>query len=265
MSRRSDGAHRVGSWSDRYDGRRGPRGVRVVSRGHGRGRQGQAERRADHDRRPDGRGHVGHDSHPARAGGPRHDLQPLVRVLSAVLPVARHDPDRALQPQPRRAGQPAAAGRLRAPRQGQHPARLAPAARLHHHPHRQVPERLRPRRAGRRAARVDRVARVGRPLDLPDVGIHAERERDAADLRPSQRAGPGALPARRLPREGRGLHPPPLGPRQALLPVRGIPGPAHGGPRTAGRPGATRARRRATAAGSPTSRCLVRPRSTRRT
>ena len=109
---------------------------------------------------------------------------------------------------------------------------------LRHGPHRQVPQRLRPRRAGRRSARLDRVVRVGRPLDLPDVGLHAERERDAEDLREPRGRGSGALPDRRLPREGGGLHPAPLGPRQALLPVGRVPGPPRrGAPGPSGRAG----------------------------
>ena len=37
--------------------------------------------------------------------------------------------------------------------------------------------------AGERAARLDRVVRLARLLDLPDVGLHAQRERHAEDVR----------------------------------------------------------------------------------
>ena len=75
-------------------------------------------------------------------------------------------------------------GRLRQARQGQHPSRSwLQRARLHHQPHRQVPERLRrdvpadvPPGWTEWYGSVDSV-------DLPDVGLHAERERHPADLR----------------------------------------------------------------------------------
>ena len=125
------------------------------------------------------------------------------------------------------AEQPAAQRRLRQARQGQHPPGVAAAPGVRH---RHIGKFLNGY-AGGVPARVDRVVRVGRPIDLPDVGLHAERERHAEDLREPRRGGPGALPDRRLPPEGRGLHPAPLGPRQALLPVRRVPGPARRGAR----------------------------------
>lgn len=49
-------------------------------------------------------------------------------------------------------------------------ARLAATGRVSHAPHRQVPQRLRPRRGGHGPTGLERVVRVDRPLDVPDVG-----------------------------------------------------------------------------------------------
>ena len=51
---------------------------------------------------------------------------------------------------------------------------------------RQVPERLRRPGAGRRAPGLERLARDGRLLDLPDVGLHDQRQRPLPHLRPAR-------------------------------------------------------------------------------
>ncbi len=231
-----DGAHRGSSWCDRCGDRRGSHDCGVVQRRRRAGSRAPSERRADHDRRPDGARHV---RAAVRAPGDRgagRDLPQLVRLLSPLLPLARHDAHRPLQPQPRRGEQPPAERGLRQARQGEHSAGVAPAPRIHDRPYRQVPERLWPDR--RRPARVDRVVRLDRSHDLQDVGLHAERERHLQDLRQPGGGGPRALPDRRLPPEGRGLHQAPLRSGEPVLPVGRVPGPAlrGAGGATGGRP-----------------------------
>ena len=77
------------------------------------------------------------------------DLQPLLRLLPALLPLAGQPADRPLRPQPQRPRQRAAQRRLHRLRyppglQPQH-RHLAAGRRLPHDPHRQVPQRLRRR------------------------------------------------------------------------------------------------------------------------
>ena len=55
-----------------------------------RGGAFEAERRPDHDRRPDGPRSVGHAAHEESAPCKGHDLQPLFRVIPALLSVAGH-------------------------------------------------------------------------------------------------------------------------------------------------------------------------------
>ena len=85
--------------------------------------------------------------------------------------------------------------RLRAVRQGELPPSLAEARRLLLGAHRQVPQRLRQRHARRCATGLERVVRRGGSHDLPDVGLHAQRERQAAR--------PTARPSSRTPRSTR--------------------------------------------------------------
>ena len=84
---------------------------------------------------------------PARQA--RRDLQPLLRLLPALLPLAGQPADRPLRAQHRRQGQRAAQRRLLRlllPRRLQpQPRHLAAGRRLPHDPHRQVPQRLRRR------------------------------------------------------------------------------------------------------------------------
>ena len=89
------------------------------------------------------------------------------------------------------------------------------------------------------AARVDGVARLRRSLHLPDVGLPPERGRRRAPVRPPAGREPGAVPDRRLPRQGGGRHPPPRAQRQAAVPERGVPRAARGERR--GAPGRARA------------------------
>ena len=112
--------------------------------------------------------------------------------LSAVLPLPRELPHRAVRPQPRRPRERPPAGGYAKLDRLEHPARLAAGRRLPHDSHRQVPERLR---------------RANDPLEIPPgwsewhgsvdpstyhvQRLHAQRGRNAGyDVRP--------LPDRRL-------------------------------------------------------------------
>ena len=195
-----------------------------------RSRAGSAsERRRDHDRRPDGRRPERHAGDPAGVRAPRRHLLQLVGLVSGLLPVAGELPDRSLRPQPRGHGALLADRRLRALQRRRRAAGMARARGVCHGPHRQVPQRLRHRPPGDRAARMERVVRRGRPRDLPDVGLHAQRERPPGHLREPDRREPRQLPDRRLPREGARRHPPwqPVGP--PVLPVACAAGPASRG------------------------------------
>ena len=95
------------------------------------------------------------------------------------------------------------------------------------------------------------MVRPGRPLHLPDVGLHDVRERQGAHLRRRAARDTRALPDRRHRQEGGGLHPPPRAGRRAVLPVgrRSSPRTTSRATRSGSR-GSWCARRRATAGGS---------------
>ena len=98
------------------------------------------------------------------------DVQRGLRLVPALLPVARDDVERPVHAQPRRPRQLPAERQLDQvpPARVQRPAGLAPGRRLLQRPHRQVHERLRdPGRHPSRPAGVGRVVREGlrgRPL-----------------------------------------------------------------------------------------------------
>src|SRR6266511_3528226 len=157
------------------------------------------------DRRSDARrdGGAAERAAPDRRSG-RHVRQQL-RLVLALLPVASDVPDRAVLAQQRRARERIAARRLREARLVQHPRRLVAAVRLLHDPPRQVPERVRPTEPHGDTCRLERVARLDRPADLPLLRLQAQRRRNANDVL----RGPAAvvLPDRRLPRQGERDHP----------------------------------------------------------
>ena len=82
---------------------------------------------------------------------PGRDLHAQLRQLLALLPVALDALHRPVRPQPRRAVQQAADGRVHAPRHVELAAALASGGRLSHDARGQVPQRLRARRAARRS------------------------------------------------------------------------------------------------------------------
>ena len=114
-------------------------------------------------------------------------------------------------------------GYERARAQGQHAPGLAAEGRLLHDPHRQVPQRLRPRRARRHPARLERLARRHRSQHLPDVGLHAQRERRRQDATARARARtlpptrPTSCATRRSRRSARRAE------QEAVLPVARVP------------------------------------------
>ena len=137
---RAQPPRRPRSGSPRHTGGARAPGAR---RRRGRGAPEAPERAGPHDRRPDARV-AARDAERARpARPPRHHVHPQLRVVLALLPVARHVPHRAVRPQPRRARQQAAHRRLREARHEQLPPALAPARRVSHDAPRQVPQRLR--------------------------------------------------------------------------------------------------------------------------
>ena len=85
----------------------------------------------------------------ALIAGKGDHLQPLLRLLPALLPLAGQPADRPLRPQPQRPRQRAAQRRLHRlllpPGLQPQPRHLAAGRRLPHDPHRQVPQRLRRR------------------------------------------------------------------------------------------------------------------------
>ena len=83
------------------------------------------------------------------------------------------------------------------------PPGLAAEGRATTRPSRQVPQRLRRPGAGRRAAGMERLARDGRLLDLPHVGLHDERQRPVPYVRPAVRRRPALLPDGRADRARR--------------------------------------------------------------
>ena len=109
---------------------------------------------------------------------PRHHVHAQLRVVLALLPVARDLPHRAVRPQPRRAGQQAARSaatrsstRATTSRSGSSAPGIARSTSASSSTATGVT-----RRHGG-AARLERVVRLGRPLDLPLLGLHAQRER----------------------------------------------------------------------------------------
>src|SRR5919108_739211 len=89
-------------------------------------------------------GHAGASPCAPPARSARHDLQPQLRHLSTVLPLARDLSNRAIPAQSRRLVELLARGwLLRVPGPGQHVAGLASARRVSHRPRRQVLERVR--------------------------------------------------------------------------------------------------------------------------
>ena len=174
------------------------------------------------DRRPDARVDAGDVGRAPDAGRAGHDLRARLRVQPALLPVALHSVHRPVLPQPRRARQPASGRRLRAPQQDRVAADLAAAGGLPHRAHRQVPQPLRGGLAPHRGATgLERVVRLGGPLDLPVLRLHAERERPAQHLRPGPQP---ALLLQRLLRPASDLRDPAHGrDAHALLPLGGLP------------------------------------------
>ena len=115
----------------------------------------------------------------------RHDLREQLRLVPALLPLARDVPHRPVRPQQHGHGECGAAGRLpeAAPDAREHAAGVAAGGRLPHRPPRQVPERLRTRQPDRGAAGLERVVRLHRPVDVPLLRLHAERERPPGHVR----------------------------------------------------------------------------------
>ena len=113
-------------------------------------------------------------------GGRGRALHALLRVLSAVLPVARHVPDGSVQPQQRRPHEHAAARWRGGARRRAHAAGVAGRGGLSHLAHRQVPQRLRAAPPARRAAGLDGLARHRRQEHVPDVRLQDVRERAAS-------------------------------------------------------------------------------------
>ena len=128
-----------------------------------------AERRRGDDRRPDARVDARACATCARAGGARARRSIDAFVIDrALLPVARDASHRPVLAQPRRARQPPARRRLRPARHAREAAGVAPARRLPHRAHRQVPQRLRPGLAPTEVPPGwSEWYDVGRPLDLP--------------------------------------------------------------------------------------------------
>ena len=143
------------------------------------------------------------------------DLQPLLRLLPALLPLAGQPADRPLRPQQRRQGQRAAQRRLLRlllPRRLQpQPRHLAAGRRLPHDPHRQVPQRLRRRtvrQRNHRAARLELLAHRAQRRHPPLLlRLHAQQQRPAqrtlrrlgelGNARIHRSATPPAAPSRR--------------------------------------------------------------------
>ena len=120
--------------------------------------------------------------------------------------------------------------------------------------------------AHRGAAGLERVVRVDRPIDLPLLGLHAQRERAAQDLR--HRPQPGLLQHRLLLAARRGPDRAERAEPAALLPLGRLPRPARRRPARARRSTRRSTRppsRPATATASPARRCRHRPPTTRPT
>ena len=195
-------AHRPGP--RRRDRRRGRvLRLRYEERGGNAAGREPPERRHDHDRRPDRRVAPRNGERALAAREPGRHVRQQLCVLSALLPVARHLPDRAVRPQPPCDGQRRAERRLRQARPYEHASRLAAARRVRNRPHRQVPERLRTRAPDRDPTGLGRVVRLDRPVDVPVLQLHGERERQARPLRSDGRR----LPGRRVHAAGRRRHP----------------------------------------------------------
>ncbi len=147
---------------------------------------------------------------PQRAADAAHgaDVQQLLRVGLAVLPVALLDLHRELPPHHEGVRQRGSAGRLQAvlrPRRGAAHVRGGVAARrLQHRDDGQVPQRIRPGQGQRPRApvhvRAARVVRMGRRrLGIPGVQLLTQRGRHGRQLRPRA----VGLPDRRARRQGR--------------------------------------------------------------
>ena len=210
-------------------------------------------------------------AHPHRARG--DDLRAQLQHLSALLPVALDLPHRPVLPQPPRAVQPAAGGRLRQARLDQHAAGVAAGGRLRHRARRQVPQRLRHDRPARRATGVVGVVGLRRSDDLQLLQLLPERERQPGQLRrrpgdrqglPGRRSTARGLPGRRLHGQGGRLHRPARGVAAALLPLCRLPGPAQRRSQRAAAPlrGLGQARPAPPAGVRRTRGCRARPAST---
>ena len=130
-------------------------------------------------------------------------LHALLRLLSAVLPVARDVPDRPVQPQQRGADEHAAEGRLRGARRRAHAAGVAERGGLPDLAHRQVPQRLRAAAASPTCRRAGPTGTA--PSTRARTRCTATRSSRTASVRPLRqlrRRGPGALPDRRPARQG---------------------------------------------------------------
>ena len=145
------------------------------------GRGPAAQHRRDHGRRH-ARLRPGGDA--ARAGAAPaagHDVRPQLRVVPAVLPLARLVPHRAVRAQPRRPRQRAAAGRVPGVRPVEHRGDLARRRGLPDGVRREVPQRVRHRATGRGPAGLGRLARLGRRRPL--LPQHPVRERHDEPVR----------------------------------------------------------------------------------
>ncbi len=129
-------------------------------------------------------------------------LQPLLRLLPALLPLASQPADRPLRPQHRRQRQRPAQRRLLRlllPRRLRpQPRHLAAGRRLPHDPHRQVPQRLRRRALQRRRQRAARLGRLALGAEgrhpTPLLRLHAQQRRRGQ--RPGAYGDPGSSETR---------------------------------------------------------------------
>ena len=128
----------------------------------------------------------------ALIGGAGVTLRPLVRLLSALLPVARDLPHRPVRAQPRRAAASTRrTGGYGALRHARTRCRSGCSDAGYDTAH--IGKYLNgygDAGARRRAAGLDRLARRVDNSHLPDVGLHDQRERPHAHLRRAVRRGP---------------------------------------------------------------------------